>query len=173
MIPDWRRCRLYPWPGFWAWRERGCEAGSEAEPRPPSGRAAGRSAPSTFLAAPCGLRHWLPEGATRSEAQVLAQSLAAAELTLQRPAILARALPGRAAAVLRHRRRAHAPCRSWALSRAAAAHSIGTPAEVNGLSNGGAGQKGRLECLYIISLLRRPLIFLPNARCQPLQEAGV
>ncbi len=47
----------------------------------------------------------------------------------------------------------------------------GTPAEVDGLSNGGAGQKGRLECLYIISLLRRPLIFLPNARPELLLEA--
>ncbi len=36
---------------------------------------------------------------------MLAQSLAAAELTLQRPAMLARAMPGRAAAVLRHRLR--------------------------------------------------------------------
>ncbi len=40
----------------------------------------------------------------------------------------------------------------------------GTPAEVDGLSNGGAVQKERLECLYIISLLRRPLIFLQNAK---------
>ncbi len=44
--------------------------------------------------------------------------------------------------------------------------SRGTPAEVDGLSNGGAGQKGRLECLDIISLLRRPLIFLPNVSAQ-------
>ncbi len=96
-----------------------------------------------------------------------AKTLAAAELTLQRPALLARTLPGRAAAVLRHRRRAHAPCRSELSRRTAAAKTAAvvrsTPAEVDGLSNGGAGQKGRLECLYIISLLRRPLIFLPNA----------
>ncbi len=46
--------------------------------------------------------------------------------------------------------------------------SSGTPAEVDGLSNGCAGQKGRLECLYIISLLRRPLIFLPNDKRQRL-----
>ncbi|MEE8304641.1 MAG: hypothetical protein V3S24_19650, partial [Candidatus Tectomicrobia bacterium] len=42
--------------------------------------------------------------------------------------------------------------------RAAAAKTTaavrGTPAEVDGLSNGGAGQKGRLECLYICRTLR-------------------
>ncbi len=66
--------------------------------------------------------------------------------------------------------------RSGKLSRRAAAVKTtaavrGTPAEVDGLSNGGAGQKGRSECLYIISLLRRPLIFLSNAGHQALLEA--
>ncbi len=98
--------------------------------------------------------------------------------------MLARALPGRAAAVLRHRRLAHAACiaaphvacRGVLFRRAAAAKTAaavrGTPAEVDGLSNGGAGQKGRLECLYIIFLLRRPLIFLTNAGGEQPQEAG-
>ncbi len=43
--------RLYPWPAFWAWRERGCEEGSEAQPRQQSGRATRRPATSTSLAA--------------------------------------------------------------------------------------------------------------------------
>ncbi len=72
--------RLDPWPAFWAWRERGCEEGSEAQPRPPRSRATRRPAPSTSLAAlpagalvlaPGGLRHLLPEGPTRGEARVL------------------------------------------------------------------------------------------------------
>ncbi len=72
--------RLYPWQAFWTWRERDCEEGSEAEPRPPSSRATRRPATSTSLAAlpagalvlaPDGICHRLPEGPARGEARVL------------------------------------------------------------------------------------------------------
>ncbi len=65
---------------------------------------------AALVVAPGGPSHRLPEASRAARRKCWPQPLAAAELTLQRPAMLARTLPGHAAAILRHLHRAHAAC---------------------------------------------------------------